>query len=191
MRREAVALSVAVHLLAVLSLIPHVAPEAKPDGRTAVTKLAPPPAVKTEPSRTRIGRGIDRGQTASVDLPVVPDSVLIDIDAATFHNVFVAADHWRAVLRSGVTYPDPGSVPVIFCNPSEFPELRGQHGSGAVWFAFPIMFRHRILEKIKDVAVVNNVMQPDWAVIAFTTTGPDYFDVRSVGTHENMSPTCS
>jgi hypothetical protein len=128
-----------------------------------------------------------------VDVPFVPNSVVVEIERPGFENVFLAAEKWNAALHSGVPYSDPGSFQVFFCRPSDYAALAGRYESkDAVWFEFPPSFRDRLFERIQAFSLENHLSaSPTVASVGFTTEGPDFFAVRKVERLRRGQGVCS
>lgn len=188
MQRKAMMISIAIHLgiLALLLLpssteSPSAARTERAPARVLRLSMVAPPSRRTRDRSLTVSRAsVPTDAPAPVDVPAVPNSLVVEIDRAGFGNVFAAAAGWHAELRSGVPYNDPAAFQVFFCRAEDYGELKGRYeGGDAVWFSFPMAFKERILSKSQEyMAATQLSTPPSGVVIGFTSAAPDYFDVR-------------
>jgi hypothetical protein len=152
MQRKALTVSILIHAALLLPfVVPQGATNAEAQQPTHVSILAPLPSRKSK-AEDRMNNGKRVVEvTAPVDLPAVPNSLIVVIDKQGFANIFQAAELWGATLRSGVPYSDPGTYDIYFCDPQKYSRLSGTYAPGDLaWFAFPQTFQQRILERLSE-----------------------------------------
>ncbi len=201
MQRKAIVASLAIHVLLLLLLVLPglitLSPGVKAAAPQQVVNLmmtAPPSHKTVADQKSAISKGyVSKTKTNTVEIPSIPNALIIQVDRTGFENIFAAAEHWHATLHSGVPYSDPGAgLQVFFCRPEDYGALKGRFQPGdAVWFSFAPEFRVRIFEKLRDYLSARKITTPPMHVRIGFVGIADFVEIRGLSGADPWTGACS